>query len=123
MEKLIGRTPLKISVNGTEDEIYMEFSDGSYCKFWHEQDCCENVSIESVVGDFNELLGHPFLVADCNSNREDDGGYETTTWTFYTFRSIGGCVDVRWCGTSNGYYSERVSYALYDKDGKVLERD
>ena len=81
--------------------------------FFHQQDCCEHVSIEDVCGDLQDLVGEPLLLAEevsgetpVDLNEED---HESVTWTFYKFATRKGYVDVRWLGESNGYYSEGVS--------------
>ena len=109
LTKMIGKVPTKITQD--EDSIHFTFDDGTACSFYHEQDCCETVWIEDVNGDWEDLIGTPLLVAD---EREGDAPPAedvewSYTWTFYTFRSIKGSVDVRWFGTSNGYYSEGVT--------------
>ena len=90
------------------DLIYIEFDDGSWVAFTHDQDCCEDVEIEDVNGEFEDLIGTPLLVIDERTN-EGDTDWGTETWTFYTYRSNKGTVDVRWHGSSNGYYSEGVN--------------
>jgi len=107
---IIGKTPTNIIA--TEDEITFDFSDCTACKFFHEQSCCEAVSIEDVNGDWGDLIGTPLLVAEerISDCVETEDGWGTETWTFYTFRSLKGSVDVRWHGESNGYYSERVDF-------------
>lgn len=80
--------------------------------FHHEQDCCETVSIEDIIGDLEDLEGCPLLVASEKSNVDDpplSSGEESYTWTFYTFATYKGFVDVRFYGASNGYYSESIS--------------
>lgn len=113
MKRMIGLAPT--SIVQKHDEITFEFQSGTG-KFYHDQDCCEDVSIDDVNGDWNDLIGVPMLIADERTNcGEDLEGGGTYTWTFYTFRSINGSVDVKWYGSSNGYYSERVSFEWKDK--------
>lgn len=110
IEAIIGKTPVKLFV--TDYEINFYFSDGSHAKFYHEQDCCECVEIEDVNGDWDDLIGNPLLVADERVSYGETDDYDSETWTFYTFRGIGGSVDVRWHGSSNGYYSESVDFIM-----------
>lgn len=105
MSDLVGRVPMSIVAD--EEEIIFRFEDGYIAKFYHEQDCCESVWVEDVNGDWEDLVGVPLLVADERTE------YDSGTYTFYTFRSIKGSVDVRWCGESNGYYSESVDLIMY----------
>lgn len=93
-----------------DDRLVFENEDDRYI-FYHSQDCCESVYIESIVGDLDDLVGTPLLLSEEVSS--DDGPLnqyeESYTWTFYKFATIKGYVDVRWYGSSNGYYSESVS--------------
>ena len=109
---IIGRIPVKIMQG--DDEVRIIFADGASCLFWHEQDCCESVYIEGVNGDWSDLINTPLLVAEERTNRQhtDLAEGDTETWTFYTFRSIKGSVDVSWYGTSSGHYSEGVDFKL-----------
>ncbi len=109
----IGKTCEKIETS--EDEMVFHFSDGTKFKLWHCQDCCEWVSIESITGDTKDLLRVPLLVAEERCS-EEDTGYGHETWTFYTFRTINGSVDVRWYGESNGYYSESVDISVWEEE-------
>ena len=82
-----------------------------------------SVHIESIVGDLSDLVGVPLLVASEDSLNYDQG--ESCTATFYKFATVKGYVDVRWFGTSNGYYSERVDLEVdgcrrYDWDDTFL---
>jgi len=82
----------------------------------HQQDCCESVAVEDLEGDAEDLVGQVLLHAEevvngdgkRHKGKEPDYG-ESTTWTFYKFRTTGGDLWIRWLGESNGYYSERVT--------------
>ena len=116
--EIVGKIPVEVSQR--YDEIVMRFSDGSSCRWFHSQDCCETVIVDDVVGEWTDLYGHPLLVAEERESDDHHGvrpdglpiGDDSNTWTFYTFRSVGGSVDVRWNGSSNGYYSESVDFTF-----------
>lgn len=108
VEQLKGLTP--ISVYEDRETFVITTKEGKF-NFYHEQDCCEDVYIESIVGDINDLIGNPILLAEESTNQTDDPPdyAESFTWTFYKFATIKGYVDIRWFGESNGYYSESVT--------------
>lgn len=109
---LVGQT-IK-SVDSYYDEIYFETEAGYKYKMYHSQDCCENVYIESIVGDIQDLVGQTILVADERQSSDEPpaGDYtpESYTWTFYTIRCVKCSIDIRWFGSSNGYYSETARF-------------
>lgn len=108
MEIIVGLVP--VSVEQTDEEIVMHFSNGAKARWYHAQGCCEDVHVEDVIGDWSDLYGHPILLAEERVNEISDDNDDSQTWTFYAFRNIGGSVDVRWHGSSNGYYSKRVDF-------------
>lgn len=115
---LLGRTLYKVTADG--DEMVLYLSDTNYVRFYHQQDCCESVCIDDICGDLEDLVGEPLLVAEEVSNTEYEQSVEhneyseSQTWTFYKFATRKGYVDVRWYGTSNGYYSESVDVEVVD---------
>ena len=124
IEPIIGKIPKSISVNRSDsidynpfwgDYILFTFTDGTTCRFYHQQDCCESVDIEDITGDFSDLIGYPLLVAEVRTNEQEGLEWDIGLWTFYCFRNLGGSVDVRWYGTSNGYYSVEVNMEIEDK--------
>lgn len=144
---MVGVTMTRVtgSERGSERMVF-HAEDGRFFSFYHQQDCCERVSVEDVCGDIEDLVGSPIVYAEEVSNsarqrrldrmssnatltpadivaeadavdRHEPVGLEepfvsadSYTWTFYRFATAKGNVTVRWLGTSNGYYSESVSY-------------
>jgi hypothetical protein len=100
-------------------EMVFENNEERYV-FYHDQNCCESVVVEDWTGDVEDLQGSPLLMAEAVSNydagkkEEYDDSY---TWTFYKFATIKGHVNVRWYGSSNGWYSESVDLG-YEKVGE-----
>lgn len=111
---LVGKTLASIDGGVDSGQITFVTTDGEMYTMLHEQDCCEYVSVEDIVGDLQDLVGSEILLAEeveGESPSDFDYSYhDSCTWTFYKFATIKGYVDIRWFGSSNGYYSEGVSF-------------
>jgi hypothetical protein len=92
-----------------EDKLIFTFDDGIVYEMYHSQDCSESVHIDDINGELDDLIGEPLTVAEEVSSRNTLAS-ESGTWTFYKFATIKGYVTIRWYGSSNGYYSESVSF-------------
>lgn len=117
LEDMRGKTFTKVYVTDDKSRLIFE-NDEFIFTFFHEDDCCECVQVEDVVGDLNDLVGKPLDIVEEVEHvsdftpagvtpPEDPDSY---TWTFYKFATLKGWVDVRWLGESNGYYSESVDF-------------
>ncbi len=114
---LIGETLRSVSGEAGDKSIDFELEDGRKFSLYHERDCCESVYVESIVGDLQGLVGSPLVVADesCSAEQDDENGRldeydESYTWTFYRLMTASASAVIRFYGTSNGYYSEGVSF-------------
>lgn len=115
-EDLLGKTLIGVEVH--DDSIVFITKDAQY-QLYHEQDCCESVYVEDIIGDVDDLIGSPLLMAEEVTNADEpvdskvDKSYRdySETWTFYKLATIKGYVTIRWYGSSNGYYSESVTFA------------
>jgi len=103
---LKGKTFTSI-INDEKDVLTFITTDGEVYTMFHNQDCCESVTIEDICGDLNDLIGNTILVAEevVNIGKDNEG-----TWSFYKLDTIKGGVTIRWYGDSNGWYSETVDF-------------
>ena len=134
---LIGKTI--VSIEGiANSNVTIKTTDGAEYKMYHDQDCCENVSIEDISGDLDDLVGAPIIIAEAvvsceetpeqaakEEKRKQEEGEDyydyrdSWTWTFYKFATIKGYVTIRWYGESNGDYSESVDFHPLFPDGTI----
>ena len=120
-KELVGKTISNVELVKDErsniiERIYFFTACGKKYHMYHEQNCCEYVVVEDICGDIKDLIGSVVLRAEeCESYDETPISSDSfidgsNTWTFYHISTAKGTVTIRWHGSSNGYYSERVSF-------------
>lgn len=115
IEKMLGKIAVRVTTD-EETRLKFEFNDGSSMLMYHDQDCCESVTIEDIDGSLHDLLNHRIILAEEVSNSKwNDEDTMSETWTFYKIATIKGGVTIRWYGSSNGYYSESVDIEWDDE--------
>jgi len=113
---LLGQTIKEIQVFG-DKVVRFILSDGSKYLMYHDQECCENVYLEDVCGDWADVVGRPITMAEevQDAERPGIGDPYSWLWTFYKLGTNKGSVTLRWYGTSNGYYSEYCRFTVEDE--------
>ncbi len=110
LTELIGKVLVKITGEKGDDEMVFICADGEKYRLYHDQDCCESVTIEDIAGDLNDLLNSPIIMSECVDGQTPQMESDEGTWSFYKFATQKGYVTIRWYGISNGYYSESVDF-------------
>lgn len=126
LEALIGETLTEVKVlrnTADGDKILFTTASGKHYQMYHQQDCCESVTIDDIVGDVADLVGSPVTVATEQSRHATPDEDSSQTWTFYKLATAKGWVDIRWWGASNGYYSEGVSFEELPNETPSEEED
>lgn len=96
-----------------DEENFQILTDDCIYIFYHEQDCCESVYLTQVDGISDKIIGSRIVIAEVVTKTGEHGvidtdEYDSITWSFYKIGTNKGMIDFRWCGESNGYYSETV---------------
>ena len=108
MSDLIGKTLSKVVKNSDEINFYTEC--GLHYKMFHSQDCCERVYIDAIDGELWRLVGDVIRDASESTDSGPSSDYgDSVTYSYYRIRTAQEFVHITWRGSSNGYYSERVS--------------
>ena len=113
-----GHVPNNAPVNTGGDFICFITENKAFLMM-HQDDCCEEVFLEDIVGYPEFMCPSDILYAEMRTNSDEephenvdpDGSY---LWTYYSVDTTKGGLSIRWFGSSNGYYSERVDLLCYD---------
>ncbi len=96
-----------VAIENRYDEIVFTTNNDEVYSMYHSQNCCENVSVEDIVGDSDDILNSEILLAE-ESSEAGENSY--SQWTYYKLATIKGDLSIRWYGSSNGYYSVDVTF-------------
>jgi hypothetical protein len=115
VEELVGKKIVDLAENH-EGDLTFTMSDGSIYEMGYVPDCCATCVVESGLDDLKAMIGQKLVAVTEDSSKETPADVkqeytpESQTWTFYTFRSNKATAQLRWFGSSNGYYSESVTF-------------
>lgn len=117
LNRMVGETIVSVSGNRHDEEFVVRTASGLVFTFYHNQDCCEDVYLEEIIGDIDDLIGHTVVMAEETCSNDEVVGVscyqgESFTWTYYRMATERGLVVLRFFGSSNGYYSESVTVSV-----------
>jgi hypothetical protein len=106
------------------EEVRVKFPLGTLL-LYHQQDCCESFWLEDFEDDRHtqhRRNGYDrFIGLEVTTNQSDpppnNDWIECYTWTYVRLKFQSGDVTLRFCGSSNGYYSEECDIMF---DGKLV---
>ena len=113
LSELLGEVISTVEGAETGWETIITTESGKAIKIYHEQDCCEHVSIEDsevddIVGGYCHFAGFVDGKTPANESADDCYYDSSQTWSFLKIETSKGSIWQRWLGESNGYYSESV---------------
>ena len=119
LARVLGARVVAVNAGSTDDALLSLETTNGTLTFFHQQDCCEGVDLESpsVEEVAADLVGGEIVACEARSSDEENPPNGSTTddsytWTFYEIRTTKGDVTLRFLGQSNGYYSESVDVAF-----------
>lgn len=114
IDQFVGKTFTSVEISANKREILFVADSGERYRMYHQQSCCDYVTVEEVCGEIKNLIGSPLLRAEENTSKKNpedvskEHQNDPFTWTFYRFETAKGSVVICWYGESNGYYSKDV---------------
>ena len=111
VEQLKGMTITAVAYK-EENESLLIHLNTHVLEMIHRQDCCETVYLADVVGNFEDIIGYPLLEVS-ESIVSTPTADESTTASYYNFKTVKANVQLRWVGESNGFYSETIDCYLH----------
>ena len=108
-----------VGLKKQEESVTLKLDDKSELEFYHEYSCCENVWLEDFEFSGKDIVGAKILDVLLVSEKQEVTDNGSMTWTFYKIQTDKGELFMRWCGESNGYYSEDVDIKYTSPNGEV----
>ena len=119
-ELVKGKTIVEVvGLKKQEESVVLKLDDNSELEFYHEYNCCEDFWLEDFEFSGKGIVGAKILDVLIVSEKQEVTDNGSMTWTFYKIQTDKGELFMRWCGESNGYYSEDVDIKYTSPDGEV----
>ena len=100
ISELVGKTVRYITGVAGDQEITFRMTDDSQYQMRHNQNSCESVRVDEIIGDLQDLIDSPILQAEVVIQK-DAVTPDLITWTFYKLATTKGFVTIFWHGTSS----------------------
>ena len=95
-------------------EVTILTKSGRRFQLYHQQDCCEHVSIQLIGGSVEDILNQE--VTEATEIITDYPSGESATKTIFGLKANYSTLVIEWLGQSNGYYSESVSFVEHKNE-------